>query len=189
MFSNLRRKLKDDRGSSELIAIILGFPLILFTMFSVIDISAYFVNLSSVKSVAQDGARTVAIVGGMGTATMATPLEARYGLTADACDSIVKGSSLYKATSTPVECQVMKNMMATKLINTEVTEVTCTPMITKAVGDSTSCTVKWTYGGVPLSFFMLDRVARGSDSFYVNTSIGTSEAEVGLSGVALVPRS
>lgn len=190
MFRIARLEKRRDSGES-LVSFIFIMPLFFALLMTMIDTSVYFANRSMVQQVARDGARTVAILGGAGNETQATPLEEAYGTTlSEACSGdalIVVGTG----TTTPVNCGVAQRLIDSKgFINVAVNYVSCGPDVAPTVGSSTYCEVGWNYGGIPgsgLSFIK----KRDGDSrvsvFDANITRVSSSSEVGLDG--LVPRS
>lgn len=197
----LSRRRKSDGGSAELISLIIIIPLVLGILFTMIDTSIYFSNRSTIQAVARDGARTVAIMGGNGTRNTQTAIEKEYGLPISVCsDPVLAEESVVDAldgTQTAIECNMLKTLANTVgLTNIKVNSVECTPTSANAIGTRTSCSVSWNYGSIPGSglTFIKKRNSDGSrneDSGLVatNITVGTSESEVNLSEVPLVPRS
>lgn len=181
MFKNIQKRLRSDRGDSTIVSLVFVIPLLLGLLFTIFDISCYFANRAYVQTVAHNGARTVSIMGGNGTASKSTPLEAKYGMTkAETCGVVSStgiASEAKKSTSTAIECNMMIALQdASGLVNVTVQGVKCTPDSTTSIGQRTSCEVTWAFGGTPgsgMSFMGL-----GQD----NITAGSSEAEVNLGG-------
>lgn len=186
MFKNIQKRLRGDRGDSTIVSLVFVIPLLLGLLFTIFDISCYFSNRAYIQTVAHNGARTVAIMGGNGNATQSTPIEAKYGMKkVDTCDAVgATGISIEakKSSSTAIECNMMVALQeAPGLVNVSVQGVKCTPETTASVGARTSCEIKWKFDGTPgsgMSFMSL-----GQD----NITAGSAESEVNLSG-ALVAR-
>jgi Flp pilus assembly protein TadG len=156
MRSALRRLHKSDRADSNLVTLVIVMPLIIAILITIIDTSIFFSNRSLIQASARDAARTVAIMGGNGTADRGTPLEIKYGLNRTAlCNSVTANSTAYKAKtkdSTAIECNLMVALgTASSLIATEFTSVKCDPRTAQQVGATVTCTVEWEYGGIPAS--------------------------------------
>lgn len=189
MLKQIQKRLRRDRGDSSLVSLIIVLPLLLGLLFTIFDISAYFSNRAYIQTVSNNGARTVAIMGGNGNGTQSTTIEAKYGMTrADTCDKVDKTLRVAEAaanlsTSTAVECNMMVSLQeANGLVNVTVQSVKCTPSITTSIGGRTSCEIKWTYGGTPGSGMSLLQLGK------LNTTAGSSESEVNLTGSPLVAR-
>jgi Flp pilus assembly protein TadG len=180
------KRMRSDKGSSELISLIILLPIVLAILFTMIDASIYFSNRAQVQAAARDGARTAAIMGGDGTATTATPIELKYGVPrSTACVGLSTSpmtKTAYKpATTSAIECQVLQAFTRnSSLISVEITSVICTPSVTAAVGSKTTCTVDWDYNSIPGSSLGFIKIGQS------NTVVGTAEAEVG--GTGLGPR-
>lgn len=188
MFKKIQKIMRSDRGDSNVVSLVIALPLLVGILFTIFDISCYFANRAYVQTVAHNGARTVSIMGGDGNATKGTPLEVKYGLNrTDICGTVSttkRAAAAKTATSTAIECNMMVALQdASGLINVTINSVKCTPDATQAIGERTSCEVKWTYGGTPgsgMSFLQLGKE---------NTTAGSSESEVNIGGpTALIPR-
>lgn len=185
MLKRLLLRLRSDHGDSMVSAIIV-LPLLVAMLLTIIDSSIYLANRGQVQAIARDGARTVAIMGGNGNASMGTALEAKYGQSrAAACSGLTGGraSAALRDTSTPIECNIIRALnSATGLVNTNIDAVTCTPQVTTFIGQRVACEVKWTYNGIPgsaISFLQLGKQ---------NTTAGSAESEVMLATGDLVAR-
>ena len=181
MKKNMKR-LRSDRGDSELVSLLIVLPLVLGILFTIIDTSIYFSNRAVVQTAVRDSARTVAIMGGNGTNSQATPIEKKYGTTiATACAGLSTDPRVKNAyrvgVSTVIECQALQSYKAdTSLINVTINSLTCTPVVARGVGAKTSCTVTWKYGSIPGSALGFIQVSEN------NTTVGSSEAEVDYTG-------
>lgn len=197
----LKKRLKSDKADSEMVSLVLLLPLVLGILFTMIDTSIYFSNRAAVATVARDGARTVAIMGGNGTATTQTPIEHKYGLSkAEACAGLSTHEVVKKAFSNPttIECNVMRGLAENSaLVNVEITRVICSPNTSSYIGQRTSCAIEWNYGSIPGSALTLIKGSKDSGEVDVDKhgfageqkTIGTSESEVALPGSGiLVPR-
>lgn len=202
MLRKFIKKLKSDRGGSELMSFILLVPLFLGLIVTAVDVSFYFANRSQVQDIARDAARTVAIYGGTGDATKATTIEKSYGLSrASACNAsradIAKAPNKYiftqakRSEMSAVECNVLaglaNSMGLVNFATKEPVKVKCGPNEAKTVGSRTYCTVEYQYGsmpGAPLSFIQI-RQADGSSSGLLSNNVITksSESEVKLPGL------
>lgn len=180
----IKRRHKDS-GDSELVSLLILLPLVLMLLFTMVDTTIYFANRSQIQSAVRDGARSVAIMGGNGTSSMGTAIEAAYGVPrASACSEIVRTSNVtkkaYKSTSTAIECSVLQKYATNVgLINVTVKNLKCDPIITsEAIGQTTTCKVDWEYGGIPGSSLGFIKTADGKFPMRESTSIGQSESEV-----------
>lgn len=182
-----------DRGDSELVSLVLLIPLIVGILFTMIDMSVYFSNRAQIQSAARDAARTVAIMGGNGTSLSGTPIEVKYGSSRQkACEGLAtneRTKKAYSSASTVSECHAMQSYAKSAgLVNVEIESLKCTPTKTDGVGVKTQCVVKWKFGhvpGSPLGFVKTEKGLAGTH----NTTVGTSESEVNMTGIQLVPRS
>lgn len=186
MFKHIQKKLRGDRGDSSVVSTIIVIPLLLGLLFTIIDISIYFANRSYIQTVASSGARTVAIMGGNGSALQATAIEKKYGedrkYNCDQVKSDYRAATAKTTASTAIECGLMVDLQyASGLVNSTITSVKCTPSSTSAIGQRTSCAIQWNYAGTPGSALSFLRLAQ------TNTTAGSSASEVNLNG-ALVPR-
>lgn len=193
MMKKFFEKLKSDKADSLVSAVII-LPMMFFMLITTVDFGIYMSNRASVQALARDGARTVAIMGGDGSSTKGTPLEAAYGQSrANACakakDGIAK--TAYKASSSAIECNVMTTFNdSTGFVNVEVSNVTCGPEQSSFIGQRAYCEVEWSYGGIPGSAMSF---TRGKDGEQIlggkNTTAGSSETEVKFNGPGdMVPR-
>lgn len=206
MFTKMFKKIKKrtDRGDSNLISILFLLPLILMILMTMIDTAVYFSDRAVIQNTARDGARTVAIMGGNGTATTGTPIEKKYGLSRSiACNGngtkdypgVPSDSIAYPAknsNSTAIECNIMQGINASQgLISVTVNSVKCTPNIVTTLGGRVSCEVIWSYNSIPGSGLSALRDPKTGDAtFKSNVTAGSSESEVRYDGPEnLVPRS
>lgn len=193
MIHNIKKRAKSDRGASEIISALFIIPLVIAILFTIIDAAMYFNNRSMVQGVARDGARSVAIMGGHGTATMATPIEKRYGISREsACSGLSDNpmvQNAFSSSSTPIECNVMQNLAKNKsLINVKVNSVKCDPSMTTSISQRTSCSVDWGYGSIPASGLLLIKLSDGKGLAGSNINVGTAESEVSLPEGSLTSR-
>jgi len=194
MMNYLNKRRKSDKADSSIVSMIILFPIVFAVMITLIDVSIYFSNRSIIQSVARDGARTIAILGGNGNATQATPLEVQYGLDRDAsCAEAANGwTDAVTSTSSAVECNILSTLNMNKgLVAVDVTSVHCTPEITSSIGQRTTCTIEWSYNSVPGSALSLVREEpsySAPPALSNNTTTGTSESEVNMTGISLVSR-
>lgn len=173
--------MKSDRASGELVSLLIMLPLVMMILFTIIDTSILFNNRSIVQASVRDAARTVAIMGGNGTASLATPIEQAYGESlSNACDGVAESwitSDAYDGNQTVIECHTLKAYATNPgLINVKITEIYCSPDVSLALGAKTSCTVQWEYNSIPGG--MMKFIGFGNEQ----TSMATSEAEVDFSG-------
>lgn len=163
MFTKLKEKFTSDRGDSTLVSTILVIPLILGILITMIDVSVYFANRGQVLNMVRDGARQVAIFGGDGTATSATPLEKAYGQSRTtvcaglSSNAVVKDA--VKSTTTATECSVLRNVGTTNgLISFHVDSIVCgvansagnfTGSATTNIGQQVGCELTWSYDSIP----------------------------------------
>lgn len=179
MFKKISKKMKGDKGGSESISLVFLLPLIIAVVVTIFDMSGYFFNRSIIQGAAQNGARTVAIMGGDGTVTKPTSLGIKYGLDRDEiCGQIESdgvAAEAYKSSSTAIECNIIVALQnSSGLMSVKVEKVNCTPSITEAIGQRTSCEIVWGYKSIPasgLGFMSLDKD---------NLTTGSSESEVML---------
>lgn len=188
MLKKIFKRLRGDRGDSTIISAVIVVPLLAIMIITMLDACIYFPNRAIIQSTAQNGARTVAIMGGDGTAAQSTPLEKAYGLKmSNTCDKIKAGSRVIdakKSTSTAIECNIMLNIQDTSSLSTvTVQSVVCTPNSTTSIGQRVSCEVKWKYGGLPGSAMSLINFSKQQ------VIKGSAEAEVNMTGIPLVKRS
>lgn len=187
MFKNVLKRLRSDRGDSNVVSLVIVLPLLVGLLFTIFDISCYFANRAYVQTVAHNGARTISIMGGNGTATTQTAIEKKYGLDRTTiCNEVASGgisAAAKKSTSTAIECNMMVALQeASGLINVSIQSVKCTPSVTNSIGQRTSCEIQWQYGGTPGSGMSILQLGKQ------NVTAGSSESEVNLGG-ALVARS
>lgn len=169
MFKKLAKKIRSDDGDSTLISTVIILPFFIMLFFTVIDMSFWFNNRSMMTSVARDGARTVAIMGGT-----ESPLAADYGLR-DEYDNPVS-----------VEDNIEKTLLNTPGlvgVDTEAYEVKCSPDIAMGgVGETTRCEITWKYNGIGFSAFSvlasLEEYAFEDSALSKNKTVGTAESEV-----------
>lgn len=186
MFKKFLKKIRRDKADS-VVSLVMLLPLFISLAITIFDASIYFADRSVVQNIAQTGARTVAIMGGDGDATKATPLENAYGQDRDTvCNSVASDGRSAKAktdNSSTTECNVMYGLQeSSSLISVDINSVKCTPTKTDAIGTRTSCEVKWKYKGIPGSALSLLKL--GNES----VNAGSSESEVDMTEVPLVPR-
>jgi Flp pilus assembly protein TadG len=188
MFKNVLKRLRSDRGDSNVVSLVIVLPLLVGLLFTIFDISCYFANRAYIQTVAHNGARTISIMGGNGTATTGTPIEKKYGLDRTATCAEVSSAGIAaaakKTTSTAIECNMMVALQgAAGLVNVSVQSVKCNPSATSSIGQRTSCEIQWKYDGTPGSGMSLLQLGQQ------NTTAGSSESEVNMGGpTALVPR-
>lgn len=194
MKQKILRILRSDKADSMVSAVFV-IPVILVVIVTGLDFSLYMTDRAQIQGIARDGARTVAIMGGNGTSTYATPLEKSYGKTiTEACGPIKSTTPAYKALnsgSTAIECNIMDALNNSNgLVNVQVNSVKCTPSITKAIGDRVTCEIKWQYGGIPGSTLTMIRNGGINKNTIANESVtaASSESEVNLKGVPMVER-
>lgn len=197
----LLKKLSKDNGGSELVSMLLISVLMISMLTTLIDVGVYMNNRALINSAARDGARTIAIMGGAGSRDSATPIENAYGLTlAETCGKVQKkglAEDVNVSDFTPVECNILNSLNnSTGLVNVSVKDVNCTPKTTTAIGQRTSCEVKWRYNslpGAPMGFIHLksnDPAFKDQKAGMLsnNVTTGSSESEVDLTGVQMESR-
>lgn len=125
--NHLRVRAKgEERGSAEIITTMIMLPIILWLIFSMIDISLYLNARSKVTNLARDGARAVAIYGGDDSRlnpygkTIASDVKSRLWNGSKCSASACRGA--------PV--------------------VTCTPTVTNSAGQPVSCTIRYSYKSI-----------------------------------------
>lgn len=184
----LLKKLRSDKGDSELVSLLIILPLVLGIMFTMIDVSMFFSNRALIQNTVRDSARSVAIMGGNGTNNKGTPIELKYGLSRSAsCSGLSSNpmvSTALKPTTSAIECQALSALANNKsLVEVTVTEMTCSPQKTDGVGVEAKCTASWTYGHISGSAMSL--IQMGDK----NTTSASSRAETDMTGISLVARS
>ena len=195
MWNRLKKKMREERGDSTLVSTILVIPLVIGILITMIDTSVYFANRGQVLESVRDGARQVAIFGGDGTATEATPLQKAYGLSrTSSCSGLATNDMVktaVKSTTSAVECGVLKNLSNTNgLVSIRVTGITCgaatsagafTGSKTSSIGQQVGCDLKWVYDSIPGSGLSFMNTLKGqTNSTKVNTT-----SEVSLNGINL----
>lgn len=173
-----RRRLRDG-GASDLVVIILSLFLIIGIAVTIVDSFMYFNNRSNIYGFAHDSARSVAIMGGDGTAAQGTTIENTYGVSrASVCAGIGTAATTQELASkvgnmSNIECALSDKLArANNLVNVRVKGVKCTPSLAQNIGQRTVCEVTWAYGGLPLSGFGF--ITLGKDT----VTVGTGETEV-----------
>lgn len=186
MLKFIKERIKGDRADSNLVSLVIVFPLIMGVFFSVIDASAYFTNRSQIYGAAHSGARTVAIMGGVGSTDKSTKIEAKYGLTKnETCGALIDSDAdpavakLKKANrQRSVECNIMKGFQnSSSFINISINDIKCGPYEAKAISDRAYCEIKWTYKGTPGSTLSMINL------FKENTTTASVESEVQKPGM------
>lgn len=191
MVKNLKARLRSEEGNS-LISAIFIVPVMLFLLLTTVDYSIYLANRGQIQGIARDGARTVAIMGGDGTATKGTGIEVKYGVgdRSVACSGF--NNAGITSNSSPIECNVAKALEnQTGLVNVKINSVTCNPSKTNSIGARTYCEVKWQYNGIPGSGLGLANSIGGKQDVRLNgqnVTTGAAESEVNLSSQSLVNR-
>lgn len=187
---NLKNKKNSERGDTLVTSLIL-MPVLIALLLTFIDMSVFMANRSQVQGIARDGARTVAIFGGNGTAFRQTSLEAAYGST----NSIIGGSTTESCSKgvlsghTGIECNILDSLKTSTLTSVDYNslDVKCSPEKSNRIGEPVECTIDWKYNGIPgsaLSFI------QNSDekTFYDVETRAVSESEVNLKNENLVLR-
>lgn len=189
MLKFIKNRLKGDRADSNLVSIVIVIPLIMAVFFGIIDASAYFTNRSQIYSAAHSGARTVAIMGGNGTALQSTKIENKYGMTTEeTCGKLVaseedKAVAKVIKRNRAVECNIMKGFQnSSSFINVSINSIECFANEDKksqaqAIGDRAYCEIKWTYNGTPGSALSMINL------FKENTTSASVESEVQKPGL------
>lgn len=158
---------RKEKGDSSVVSFLILIPIVLVLLMNSLDATIFFLNKTSINSVARDGARTVAIFGGAGDEHTQTQLEKAYG-----------GS---ESVATVTKNSLQNNG---SLLSVTINDVSCGPAYTAHVGDETFCAVQWQYS--PLPGNMLD-LFMGIFS-KPQTTIGTSQSEVKTDPIDIVPR-
>lgn len=192
MFKSHKIHRRDKDKAESIVSAVIVIPLVIAILFTMIDFGIFLMNRVVIQNSARDAARTVALVGGSGTASIATPIEKAYGNTFSCKaveDDISKAgphSWLNKAynrgTSTPTECTLMHNLEHSALTNVIIKSVKCGPPYTASVGAPVECTINWQFNGLPGSGLAL--VKLGNEI----RTIGTAESEVKFSVSDMVAR-
>lgn len=190
------KKIRSDRGGAEIVSAVFLVVVVVALLYTFIDFSIYFYNRSVMQSTVKETARTVAIMGGNGTATTDTPIGSRYGATrGEMCNNDVKNSPKtrtaldHNGQSTPIECSGLQSFAhGNTLIGVTIRDYKCTPSMTTRIGQRVSCTVNWDYEGLPGSGMNFARLV--DENFLTkNVTIGESSSEVAYDeNTQLVPR-
>lgn len=189
-------KLKSDKGSSTIISTLMVTILLVSLIITAFDTSFYFTNRSAINTVARDGARTVAIMGGNGTASTATVIEKQYGADRDTACSNAKIGRFGKAAtdaSTAIECNMIAALNdSNALVSVTVESVKCNPTATAKVGTRTECAISYSYKGLPGAplNFIKTRNADGATSGLLSSNLVkvSSSSEVALGSGDIVAR-
>lgn len=202
MYQKIKNRLRSNRAGSGIISV-LTFTFILVALtISLIDWSMYSTARDSVTTASALGARDVAIMGGAGTGAQATVIEKKYGETrAEACSfGRYEGgmgnrfAKMIKPGSNAIECGVIYKLSQSP-INTVSFDspgdgVKCSPAIAGKVGQTVSCSVQYTYTGVPGSaigfLHTKNQTSAGLAMTVYVTSVDSSET--GLTAADLVNR-
>lgn len=147
----------NEKGAAEVVALLLSIVLLISICLISLDIGMFYNNRSTIQSVARDGARTVAILGGAGDDKTMTVLEKAYGTTQPVSKTVEKSLKEHPA-----------------LANVEIKKVECGPKISAHVGDETYCKVTFKYHPLPGDPLNLVSKALGGDK----TITGTAQSEV-----------
>lgn len=161
------KKKNDESGSAELIALLFSLILLISLCVVALDLSMFYQNRSTIQSVARDGARTVAILGGAGDKYHMSKLEKAYGTS--------------EQLSTTIKKSLEENPALSNVI---IKNVSCGPYRTDHVGDETYCSVTFQYyplPGDPLS--LLGDALAGE-----KTITGTAQSEVRTDPNDMIPR-
>lgn len=188
MFSKIFTKRRNDRADSAIVSFVIVLPLFFSFIITMVDTSIYFANRSIIQQLGRDAARTVSIFGGNGNATQETPLEASYGQSR--CSTATSDAKAMSVNKTDIECGLATRLLGgTGVASVVFVSVACGPEKSPAVGSETFCIIKWTYDGIPgaVMNFVSKKGSSGS-YFQNNTTRVTSESEVGLADIPLVPR-
>lgn len=190
MIRKLRDRMKSDRADSALVSLVILIPLLLALFITMIDTTIYQMNRSVLTNIARDGARTVAIYGGAGTATTATPLELAYGVSKNSVctNSLTLNPVVQKAyktaganASSPVECQMLQTLANTPgLAAVEIRTAKCTPSYVQSIATEVNCTIEWVYSGIPGSAMTFLRDASSDEPGLngISRVRGTANSEV-----------
>lgn len=186
MMEKFFAKIKSDKADS-LVSSVIILPMLFFMLITTVDFGVYMSNRATIQAVARDGARTVAIMGGDGTAARGTPLELAYGQSrSTACASAQEGiaSSAYNSNSSAIDCNVMTAInQSSGFVNVEVSKVNCGPNESTFIGQRTYCEIEWKYGGIPGSAMSFTK-GRDGEQILGGKSVttGSSETEVKFDG-------
>lgn len=157
----------NERASSEVVALLMSIILLISICIISLDIGMFYNNRSTIQSVARDGARTVAILGGAGDEHTMTKLEKAYGTEAQISASVKKSLENHPA-----------------LMNVIVKNVECGPYRTAHVGDETYCKVTYEYYPLPGDPLNLVSQGLGGDK----TVTGTAQSEVKTDPIDMTAR-
>jgi Flp pilus assembly protein TadG len=123
---NFFEKRRNERG--DVVQTIFMFPIALFLLFALINMSSYFQMRGQVQNVARDGARLVALYGGASTGAIRN--NTGQSVQTQVTNILWDGSKckLSYCTQKPV--------------------VTCTPNVATQAGQVVSCTIKYYYSPI-----------------------------------------
>lgn len=187
MIDKVKKRIGSDRADSMVSAVFV-LPMLFFMLVTTVDFGIYLSNRGQIQAIARDGARTVAIMGGDGSATLSTSLEYAYGQDrATACNGAVTDQYTGNISSkTSIECNVIKSLNSNaNLVNVEITNVACGPLRAEAIGEKTYCAVYWVNNGIPGSAMSFtrgqDHAGDGLGGTQITRGSGESEVKLGAS--------
>jgi Flp pilus assembly protein TadG len=126
---------KSERGSGEVITALIMLPLVIWLIFSLIDVSLYFTARSNVQNVTRDAARQVAVWGGNAS---------RLNPSNQAVDKAAYNLLYVNGKCTASSC-------------TKPPVVKCTPQVTTVAGQTVACSTTYHYSAAnknnPISGF------------------------------------
>lgn len=185
MIEKMKKRVGSDRADS-LVSAVFVLPMLFFMLVTTVDFGIYLSNRGQIQAIARDGARTVAIMGGDGSATLSTNLEYAYGQSrSTVCKDITEqyvGKNIDSKTT--IECNVIKSLSNNaNLVNVEVTDVKCGPLRAQAIGEKTYCAVYWKNNGIPGSAMSFtrgqDHAGDGLGGTQITRGSGESEVQLG----------
>ena len=185
MIEKMKKRVGSDRADS-LVSAVFILPMLFFMLVTTVDFGIYLSNRGQIQAIARDGARTVAIMGGDGSASSSTSLEYAYGQNrSDVCKEVTDqytGTNI--SNKSTIECNVIQSLSNNaNLVNVEITNVNCGPNRATAIGQKTFCEVSWKNNGIPGSAMSFtrgqDRAGDGLGGTQVTRGSGESEVQLG----------
>lgn len=171
----LLKKIRSSRAGSELVSAMFVTLLACTLTITILDTGIWMMNKSSVATAAQNGARTAAIMGGVGTTEKATSIENAYGVSKSEACSLPSSLGFDTSGKTPIECSVLTDIAESKsLIQVDIKDVKCEPKVTHSIGEDVKCTVDWEYKSLPMGAFSFIKLTQN------NSTSGVAQSEVAL---------
>lgn len=184
MIEKMKKRVGSDRADS-LVSAVFVLPMLFFMLVTTVDFGIYLSNRGQIQAIARDGARTVAIMGGDGSAASSTSLEYAYGQERSVvCEKVTDQYTGNISSKTTIECNVIQSLSHNaNLVNVEITDVECGPERAQAIGEKTYCAVYWKNNGIPGSAMSFtrgqDRAGDGLGGTQITRGSGESEVQLG----------